>query len=240
MSKLKALNIFDNKGFWPEKTAVLDGINEVLSIGQCTGQFPVRDYGRFQSGQWRDENNNLVPWQSVDWYVYDALNEDRMQVDSSRILHDLTSEPWRDDRLLGDHYDLFVMEEDMYDPADGERSGESGGPSYSVGASRAMAAAVISTHRIEHIWGMPYGCTKTEVMRRLCFMFGVPSRLRSDIERARDGIAHCKNVCILRRAEVAPDDWERLTADRLKHGALCEHCTEDLRQFFLTAVVGEE
>jgi len=115
MSRLKPLNILDNKGFWPEKAAVVDAVKEVLSIGGGLARMQVQDYGRYRSPQWRDENNNLVPWQSVDWYVYDALNEERMQVDASRLLHALTHEPWRDAKLLGDHYDLFVMEEDMYD-----------------------------------------------------------------------------------------------------------------------------
>jgi len=233
MGKLKPLNILDNKGFWPEKAAVLDAVKEVLALGGGQDQMPWQDFGRYRSPQWRDENNNLVPWHSVDWYVYDALDEDRMQVDSSRLLHDLSHEPWRDARLLGDHYDLFVMDEDMYDPADGEGGGSA--PGYSVGCCEPFRAAVVSTHRIEHVWGMPYGCVKTEVMRQICFMFGVPSRWRDDVREAEDGRAYCTNICILRQSCVAPDDWERLTADRIKRGPLCEYCTKDLRMFFRAA-----
>jgi len=229
MDKFKPLNILDDKGFWPEKAAVIDGIKEVLALAGCADRLPVQDYGRYRSPQFRDERNNLIPWQSVDWYVYDALDEDRMQVDSSRLLHDLTSEPWRDERLLGDHYDLLVLEEDMFDLSNG-----GAGVAYSVGRCEPFLAAVISTHRIEHIWGMPYGCVKTEVMRQVCFMFGIPSRERDDVEKDENGMAYCRNVCILRRARVAPEDWERLTADRIKHGPLCEHCLHDLRQFFQT------
>jgi hypothetical protein len=230
MNKFKPLNILDDKGFWPEKAAVIDGIKEVLTLGGCADRLPVQDYGRYRSPQFRDENNNLVPWQSVDWYVYDALDEERMQVDSSRILHDIANEPWRDERLLGDHYDLFVLEEDMFHPPDG--TPEEGGVAYSVGRCEPFRAAVISTHRIEHIWGMPYGCVKTEVMRQVCFMFGIPSRTRDDVEKGEAGPAYCTNLCILRRARLAPEDWERLTADRIKHGPLCGRCLQDLRQFF--------
>ena len=237
MSRLKPINILDNKGFWPEKAAVVDAIREILSLGGCREEFPVRDFGRYRSPQWRDENDNLVPWQSVDWYVYDALDEERMQVDSERILHDLATEPWRDEKLMGDHYDLFLMEEDMYGPCDGEQQS---GQNYQVGACKPFSAAVISSHRIEHIWGMPYGCTKTEVMRQVCFMFGIPSRCRRDVQQGRDGAVLCSGEhCILRPAVVAPDDWEKLTEDRLKHGPLCEFCRADLRQFF-AAVAQEE
>ncbi|MBS3763417.1 MAG: hypothetical protein KGZ25_08965, partial [Planctomycetes bacterium] len=197
-------------------------------------EFPVRDYGQYRSPQWRDENDKLVPWQSVDWYIYDALNEERMQVDSGRLLHDLSTEPWRDDRLLGDHYDLFVMEEDMYDSGDEERGETS--PGYMVGAAKPFSAAVISVHRLEHIWGMPYSCLKTEVMRQVCFMFGVPSKWRDDVEKGRDGQHFCLNEkCILQRVSVAPTDWEEITEIRLEEGALCDFCLSDLRQFFATA-----
>jgi hypothetical protein len=228
MNRFKPLNLLDNKGFWSDKTAVVDAIREILSIGGCREEFPVRDYGRYRSPQWRDDHNNLVPWQSVDWYVYDALNQERMQVDSSQILHSLATEPWRDERLLGDHYDLFVMEEDMYDPA----AEGNGSPGYCVGACKPFSAAVISTHRIDHIWGLPYGCIKTEVMRQVCFMLGVPSSWRREVERGTDGQVFCSNRCILRRSQNAPQEWEELTADRMQHGALCELCERDLQEFF--------
>lgn len=231
MKRLKPLNLLDNKGFWPEKAAVIDAIRDVVSIGGGDDELPVRDYGRYRSPQWRDEDNNLVPWQSVDWYIYDALDEGRMQVDCSQLLHSLATEPWRDDRLVGDHYDLFVMEEDMFESG-GE---EDGRPAYRVGASKPFSAAVISTHRIEHIWGMPYACTKTEAMRQVCFMFGVPSSWRRDVAPRTDGAGWCTNRCILRRADEAPEEWEQLTTDRIRHGPLCDHCTTDLRQFFESA-----
>ncbi len=228
MDKLKSINIMDNKGFWPEKSALIDAIKEVLSTGYCENRFPVKDFGRFRSPQWRDEDDVLVPWQSIDWYIYDSLNEERMQVNATTLLRNLSNEPWRDERLLGDHYDIFVLEEDMYLP---EKEGED--PGYCVGASRPYSAAVVSSHRIEHIWGMPYSCTKTEIMRQLCFMFGIPSHLRDDVSKRTDATAFCNNVCILREAANAPEEWERLTEDRLKNGPLCDSCTDDLRKFFL-------
>ena len=233
MKRSKPINILDDKGFWPEKAAIADAIKELFALGACSDQLEVQDYGRYRSPQWRDENDKLVPWQSVDWYVFDALDEKRMQVDAGRLLQSLANEPWRDDRLMGDHYDLFVMEEDMFDPANG--TGEPEDVSYSVGRCDPFSAAVISTHRIEHVWGMPYGCVKTEVMRQLCFMFGIPSRHREDVTVNPAGRVRCTNDCILRAARHAPDDWERLTADRIRHGALCPACVEDLQLFFRLA-----
>ena len=79
---------------------------------------------------------------------------------------------------------------------------------------------------------------KTEVMRQLCFMFGVPGPGREDL-LAEDDRHYCPNVCILRPAHVTPDDWERLTEDRLAKGALCEECTGELREFFAAAEPGK-
>ena len=231
MKRFKPLNILDNKGFWPEKAAIADAIKEVQALGGGRVPWPVRDYGRYRSPQWRDEKNNLVPWQSVDWYVFDSLDEERMQVDAVRVLQNLLSEPWRDERLIGEHYDLMVLQEDMYDSS---LTGAAGPAPYVVGRARAMAAAVVSTHRIENIWGMPFSYVKTEVMRQLCFMFGIPSRSREDVA-VIDGSVYCRNVCILRPAVQAPDDWTTLTVDRLRRGALCEPCRQDLKEFFAGA-----
>lgn len=234
MKQLKPLNVMDNIGFWPERAAIIDAIQDVLHYGNGAGEMSVRDYGRYRSSDWRDEGNNLVPWQSVDWYVFDALSEDRMQVDAMQMLDSLSTEPWRDNRLIGDHYDLFLMAEDMYMPTP---TGETESIAYCVGASKRDLAAVVSIHRIDHIWGLPYGSTKTEVMRQLCFMFGIPNRARSDVERSLK-VGHgffCTNECILSAAEEAPEDWDRLTEQRIQQTAFCEHCQEDLQDFFTVA-----
>jgi hypothetical protein len=226
MKRHKPLNLMNDRGFWPEKVAIADAIKEVLTIGRCHKPMAVHDYGRYRDSQWRDDHDKLVPYQSVDWYVFDALNESRMQVDCDRILQAFADEPWRQESKLGDHYDLFIMEEDMFDPSE-----TLDGTGYAVGKSQRLSAAVISTARIGHIWGLPYSYLKTEVMRQICFMFGVPGPGRDDI--VMDGATRCcTNVCILRKAHRAPDDWERLTRDRIRHGALCQHCARDLREFF--------
>ncbi|MHC4592647.1 MAG: hypothetical protein ACYS8L_08140 [Planctomycetota bacterium] len=161
MIRYKPLNLLNNKGFWPEKAAIVDAIKEILTIGKCRRPMPISDFGRYRDKGWRNQENDLVPYRSMDWYVYDALDEDRMQVDVGQLLQSFADEPWRDEDSIGDHYDLFVMEEDMFDRqcADDSRA------RYVVGRSQRLTAAVISTYRIEHIWGMPYSYLKTEVMR---------------------------------------------------------------------------
>ena len=229
MKKLKPLNLFNNKGFWPEKVAIFDGIKEVLSIGKCTTPPTIHDYRHYRDQEWRDEDDELVAYRSIDWYVYDALDEERLQVDSDRILQSFASEPWRNDDMLGDHYDLFIMEEDMF--RSGANGEEQADEDYLVGRAQQLTAAVVSTHRLENMRGLPYSYLKTEVMRQLCFMFGLPDMRRDDVELEGDD-RYCSNTCILRPAHKAPEDWDRLTEDRIRHGALCEPCVLDLRCFF--------
>ncbi len=228
MKVFKPLNLLNDKGFWPEKVAIADAIKEVLTIGKCRRPMAVHDYGHFRDRGWRNENNELVPYQSVEWYVYDALNEDRMQVDGTKLLQTFAHEPWRNDEKLGDHYDLFIMEEDMFDPSGPRERMDLG---YAVGKAERLTAAIISTHRIEHIWGLPYSYLKTEIMRQMCFMFGVPDELRPDTVIEGEDV-FCRNVCILRPATLAPEDWDQLTEDRIRYGPLCANCTDDLQRFF--------
>ncbi len=228
MKKHKPLNLLNDMGFWPDKVAIVDAIKEVLTIGRCRNPLPIHDFGRYRDSEWRDRDNDLVAYRSVDWYVYDALDERRMQVDSDRILQALAREPWREENSLGDHYDLFIMHEDMFA---GGATGQSVAAQYVVGKAQPLSAAVISTHRLDDLWGLPYSYLKTEVMRQLCFMFGVPAKGRPDTATEGEH-RYCTNSCILRPARLAPDDWDRLTADRLKHGALCHNCAADLCRFF--------
>ena len=53
MSKYKPLNLLNNKGFWPEKAAIVDAIKEVLTIGKCTKPLPISDFGRYRDRGWR-------------------------------------------------------------------------------------------------------------------------------------------------------------------------------------------
>ena len=79
---------------------------------------------------------------------------------------------------------------------------------------------------------MPYSLIKTEVMRQVCFLFGIPSPARPDVRKADRHAVYCGNTCILRPAAQAPDDWMTLTRDRLRFGPLCVQCEAELRQFF--------
>jgi len=44
---------------------------------------------------------------------------------------------------------------------------------------------------------------------------------------------HCINICIMRQGLELPKDWIDLTRDRIKYGALCPTCKQDLKNYFI-------
>ena len=65
--------------------------------------------------------------------------------------------------------------------------------------------------------------------------FGSAAVMQAGISLVAGEHLYCKNTCILRPAQIAPEDWTTLTEERLRHGALCDSCLEDLRDFFTSA-----
>jgi predicted Zn-dependent protease len=73
-------------------------------------------------------------------------------------------------------------------------------------------------------------CLKTVAMHELGHVFGLPSVGRNkNVENLGE---HCTNSrCIMRQGLNVPD-LLNITTDRLKHGALCSNCTNDLKSYF--------
>ena len=72
---------------------------------------------------------------------------------------------------------------------------------------------------------------KTLVMHELCHVFGTPDGHRKDLDPRSGG--HCRNTCIMRRG--APDPithWLEKSQDRIRYGALCRDCNNDLLNYF--------
>jgi len=74
-------------------------------------------------------------------------------------------------------------------------------------------------------------CIITEVMHEVAHMFWTPydKRGHSIIEALGP---HGTNRCIMRQGWSVPDDWLRMTEDRIRYGAFCPACKADLRRFF--------
>ncbi|MEW6357035.1 MAG: hypothetical protein AB1696_11960 [Planctomycetota bacterium] len=221
--RIKPINLLDSAVLRPERLAAVDAVMEVMTLARVPRAVPLHDYGCWRHAQWRSEENALVPFLSVDWYVASAWDQSRMQVNGEIILTLLEEEPWRRSELLGDHYDILILDEDLY-------TAQPDWPDdFIVAIARADVGAAISTHRLG---SHRFTILKTVVMHQLAHVFGVPQNGRDDLDR-RWGL-HCTHDCVMRYPEKTPQDWEVLTMDRFKYGPFCERCLKDLRQFFLT------
>jgi predicted Zn-dependent protease len=203
--------------------AVVDAVKELLERGQPPRPMTVNDYGCWRHPLWRDQESRLQPFLSVDWYVANAWDVERQQVNANVLMETLALEPWRRAEAIGDHYDVLVVDQDLYSqqrPTDED---------FIVGIARPAVGTVVSTHRLESL-SDPFFVLKTIVIHELCHVFGTPDPSRTDVDRSHG--AHCTNRCVMRFPAHSPRDWEHFTEDRFLVGPLCLNCTEDLRRYF--------
>jgi len=205
-----------------DRKAVLDGVLEMIYLAGNPA-LKTMDFGCWRT---RDHINSgiLKEYQSVDWYLQRAKLKGKLnQLDASQILSDLSNEPWRKENQGGkDHYDLFVVREDLgYEENN-----------FVIGLAIRTIGTVFSTYRFNSLNERTrFECIKTETMHELGHVFGlIPFNRRENVEESIG--LHCTNRCIMRQGLSVPNDWEKLSVDRLNYGALCKDCTSDLRKFF--------
>jgi len=222
MKTIKPLLLMnDDKLSGLEKRAVLNGANELLRIAGANG-IAILDMGAWKDRTYLKSDNTLREYCSVDWYMQEGRRSSQKgdQINADVISHHLTFEPWRETK---DHYDLMTITSDMY----------SRGTNFVIGLAHKGIGTLISTFRFRGLNDYSkYECIKTETMHELGHVFGLlPEYRTQDVE---DSLGkHCTNLCIMRQGIKLPDDWVRMTNDRLIYGALCNDCRADLRNFFL-------
>jgi len=220
---VKPVNILDTQSFRPERMAVVDAVKELVERCHPPQPIIVNDYGCWRHPLWRDPENKLQPFLSVDWYLSNAWDSERQQVNANILMDTIASEPWRRQGAIGDHYDIFVVDQDMYAlqrPTDED---------FIVGFAQRFVGTVVSTYRLEGLSDL-FFLLKTIMMHEMCHVFGTPNPGREDVDRAHG--AHCTNRCIMRFPARTPQDWERFTEDRFLVGPLCINCGEDLWRHF--------
>jgi len=221
---MKPVNILDTQSFRPERMAVVDAVKELIERSHPPQPITVNDFGCWRHPLWRDPENRLQPFLSVDWYLANAWDQERQQVNGNTLMDTIVSEPWRREDVIGDHYDIFVVDQDLY--AHERPTSED----FIVGIARPAIGTVVSTYRLESL-SDPFFLLKTVIMHEMCHVFGTPDRKREDVDRQAHGV-HCTNRCIMRFPARTPQDWERFTEDRFLVGPLCINCSEDLWRHF--------
>jgi len=74
-------------------------------------------------------------------------------------------------------------------------------------------------------------CIKTETMHEVGHVFGlIPYSRTKNVEQSLG--KHCTNKCTMRQGLMVPQDWIKITKDRLDYGAFCDDCKKDLVEYF--------
>lgn len=223
MNYLKPINVLDERGFRPERAAVYDAITTLFLAVGARSMPPVTDFGCWRHPQYADAHGYMVPYLSVAWYIQHALDPARRRINAQALTAAFRMEPWRRKEALGDHYDVLLVDQPLFDPAEEEHFGLASTPGYAVGG----IAAVLSTHDIDRPDRLPYSLLKTLALREMAHAFGVPA-LRSEAIELTPRVA-CTNRCILGPCIRVPDDLERLTDLRLSRPPFCRRCAAELR-----------
>lgn len=228
MSRKQPIYLIHQDGVDPASIfAVEDGVRKILDVAGASSDAPIRNFGAWRHPQWRD-GSALRKYHSVDWYVAEGRRTGRERLDGiqlniSMMLWHLLHEPWRQPPHQN-HYDIAIVREDLW-------AGSSSN-NFVLGAALGDAL-ILSTKRLHSIPNPTtrVECLQTLTMHELGHVFGlIPSNRTDNVEESLG--KHCTNRCIMRQGLRVPDDWIRLTRDRLLYGPFCTTCENDLRKNF--------
>ncbi len=220
---LKPINLLDERPYRPERMAVFDAIYDIFVAVGLNAMPPVTDYGCWRHPAYIDERGYMVPYLSVKWYIEHAREARRHRVNAQAVVTAFRDEPWRHKDVLGDHYDVLLLDQPLFDPAEEEHFGLTTTPGYAL----AGIAALLSTCEIERLDRIAYSLLKTLALREMAHAFGAPGLRQEGIEFLPR--VACTNPCVLGPCLRMPDDLERLTNLRLAGPPFCELCLADLR-----------
>jgi len=207
--KIHLMNDFgvsvNNKAFFVE------GILEMIEYSNR--EFEIQDLGLWRDSNWQNQTF-LSPFNSVDWYVTQSLNQGRNQINAQHMLALFACEPWQDGEK---HVDLFLTKRDLFVE----------GLNYCLGLAVPELGMTVSYSRFESMQeSLGLECLKTLTMHEFGHVLGIVPDYRNIAVDFALG-KHCTNRCIMRQG-MNVSDWVRITQDRLNGYVLCEMCRNDL------------
>jgi hypothetical protein len=223
MNYRKPINLLDGRSYRTERLAVLDAIADIFIAAQLERALPVLDHGCWRHPQYMDAQGYMAPYLSVTWYIEQAREPSRRRVNAQRLLAAFRSEPWRRAEALGDHYDVLLLDDVLFDPAEEEHFGLATTPGYAAQG----VAAILSMHGLNGHDRVGYSLLKTLAMRELAHAFGVPGLRRQGLQMTPR--LACTNACLLGPCLRVPEDLERLTDLRLAGPPFCDECLAEVR-----------
>lgn len=192
---------------------------EIISIIEETFKF-LEDVGKINIPRNYIDRGNLENGEfgSVDWYVDQAWNLGRRQVNSSVLWQLFENEPWQQRER---HHEMFVLEKDLYAPDTNFIFGQTivkiaptGTilPEKHADGSRYVHGFIQSVHRLRGWYRDDWGLALTAVLlHEEGHFFGAPnisspSYIKNDDPRMRNPLDedHCNNrACIMEQVNVS-------------------------------------
>jgi len=229
--KIKPVYLMHQEGISDlEKKAVLDGASELIQLAEVPG-INLIDFGVWRNKDYKNTDGSLKEYQSVDWYVQKGreTSRNKKQLNAKEMQDALMYEPWRYSSEGGHpHFDIFVVHEDIYYP----KTNFFPETAFVIGVGGKDIGTTLSTYRFRGLDNKSrYECIKTETMHELGHVFGlIPPERTKKIEEKLG--RHCSDICIMRQGLELPKDWINMTKDRLRDGALCPLCKDNLKEYF--------
>jgi predicted Zn-dependent protease len=204
-----------------EIKAVTDAIYDLLVIAKIQEKIQFSD---IRSGIIDFRLNKILStagYKDIDWYLDRAIKVSKRenQLDADEILNQVAY------RIMTggqNHYLMMILNKDIYCED----------TNFVIGVAKPMSCTIISTFRFRSLQAENrYECIKTETLHELGHVFCLPSKNRkTNVEESLG--KHCTNICVMRQGLNVPEDWEKISKDRVNYGPFCETCTNDLIAFF--------
>lgn len=205
--------------------AALDGIQAMLQEAKVLNFIQIINYGVWRNDNYI-QNNQLIPYQSLDWYIGMGRADSRRldQLNASKILALMNLEAIRESVP---HFDVCILRQDL--------NNGSNDNNFVVGVGSETVGTVVSTNRFGIVRGTKgqYEVFKTVVMHEFGHVLGliVPARQRNIIQHGNLG-PHCASRCIMRQGYNIVD-FARYTQERLStRRIICIDCSQELSRFF--------
>jgi predicted Zn-dependent protease len=205
--------------------AIKEGISEVLRLTGSTEDFYIHNRHAWTL-TYNGPDGRLVEFTSIEQFIEKSWDQKRNQINGEMLLKSWNnlgaSLFWLLFWILfagRRHYEIIVVKKDMYIP----------GTNFLIGLSIPGDGALVSTNRFLSLKdkSLQYECIKTMMMHEMGHVFGLPLRDYNVEEKIG---RHCTNICVMRQGLYVPDDWIKMTEDRLKYGAFCKDCQQDLKK----------
>lgn len=204
MKNIKPLIVTFEHGIelW-QKEAVWEGIREVCELAKISDKIKI------------------IEDDSIKLYLDKAVKEGRKgQINADILIDSLNYELFK---LSSSemYYKILILNKDMYLAE----------TNFVIGAVQG-SVGVISIHRFLKLnLSDQKECIKTETIHELGHIFGLIPESRKTMVENSLGL-HCNKRCTMRQGLNVPEDWKKISKDRLKYGPFCDICLKDLREFF--------